>query len=77
MAHRTIRTIDGQVFSNSCSRFKNQKGYILYRKSPFKTVRINKRGIISDDVSGLPTTFLVALLIFMLMVALMISLLSR
>lgn len=74
MARRTIKTLDGQVFSDSCSRFENQKGYILYQKGLFKTVRINKRGIISDDISGLSALVLMALVIF-LMVALAIGLL--
>lgn len=53
MARRIIRTIDGQIFSDSLNRFEDRKGYVLYKKGLFKTVRINKRGITSDDTSGL------------------------
>ena len=74
MARRTIRTIDRQVFSDRCNRFENHKGYILYVKGPFNEVRINKRGIVSDDVNGLPTPVIMALVVFTLM-ALLIGLL--
>ncbi|MGH9802771.1 MAG: hypothetical protein ACRD82_20580 [Blastocatellia bacterium] len=70
MARRTIRTVDGQVFSDRTSRFENKKGCVLYRKSAFKSVRINNRSIVSDDTSGLSTPVMMALVIFMLMVLL-------
>lgn len=74
MARRIIRTIDRQIFSDSSGRFEDRKGYILYRRGAFNTVRINKRGIISDDISGLSTPGILVLVIIMLM-ALMIGLL--
>ncbi len=74
MARRIIRTIDRQVFSGSCGRFVDRKGYVLYRRGAFNTVRINKRGIISDDISGLSTSEILVLVVIMLM-ALMIGLL--
>ncbi len=67
MARRTIKTIDGQTFSDSLSSFEDRKGYILYRKGAFTSVRVNKRGIVSDDIKGLPASVLMALMVFILM----------
>ncbi len=72
MARRIIRTIDGQIFADSSSHFHDRKGYVLYKKSVFRSVRINKRGITSDNISGPPATIIVMLVIFAL-IALMIG----
>jgi len=55
MARRVIRTVDGQTFSDSTSRFEDRKGYVLYRKSPFNKIRINKKTITTDDITGFPS----------------------
>lgn len=52
MSRRIIRTVDGQVFSDSPGRFQDCKGEILYKRGFFNTVRINKRSITSDDITG-------------------------
>ena len=63
MARRIIRTIDGQIFSDNLNRFQDRKGYVLYKKGLFNTVRINKRGITSDDTSGFSDALLILLLL--------------
>lgn len=67
MARRTIKTVDGQVFTGSSSRFENRKGYILFKAGLFDTVRVNKRTIVSDDIHGLPASVMMALMVFILM----------
>lgn len=74
MARRIIRTIDGQIFSDSLSRFQDRKGYVLYKKGLFNTVRINKRGITSDDTSGFSDAMLMVLLAIILAVVIIGSL---
>ena len=69
MARRIIRTIDGQIFSDNLSRFQDRKGYVLYKKGVFNTVRINKRGITSDDTSGVSEAALAILVILALTLA--------
>lgn len=64
MARRIIRTIDGQIFADNCSHFRDRKGYVLYKKSVFRSVRINKRGITSDNISGPPAAVVMMLVIF-------------
>lgn len=56
MARRTISTVDGQTFSDRCGRFEDRKGHILYKAGAFDTLRINKRNITTDDVSGMPAS---------------------
>lgn len=70
MSRRIIRTVDGQVFSDSPSRFQDCKGEILYKKGFFNTVRINRRSITSDDISGTSPTlvFVIAVMIFVAVV---------
>ncbi|MFN0111410.1 MAG: hypothetical protein ACKVZH_21305 [Blastocatellia bacterium] len=75
MARRTIRTMDGQVFSDSCSRFESRKGYVLYRKGSFHEVHISKRAIISDDTSGLPASWVMVIAVFSVMTLIIVSLL--
>ncbi len=67
MARRTIKTVDGQAFSGSSSRFENHKGYILYKAGLFETVHIIKRNIVSDDITGLSAQAIMALVIFLMM----------
>lgn len=67
MARRTIKTVDGQVFSGSSSRFENHRGYILFKVRLFETVRINKRTIVSDDINGLSVQAIMVLTIFLMM----------
>lgn len=52
MSRRVIRTVDGQVFSDNRGRFLDRRGEILYKRGFFNTVRINKRSVTTDDVSG-------------------------
>ncbi len=63
MSRRVIRTVDGQVFSDSKGRFLDRRGEILYKKGIFNTVRINKRSITSDDVSGSSSALLVMVVV--------------
>ena len=74
MAQRTIRTVDGQVFSGSIGRFRDCDGEILYKRSLFNTVRINKRSITTDDVSGGPLSLLLGGLLIILAAALLVLL---
>ncbi len=75
MARRIIRTVDGQTFSDSCRRFEDRKGYILYKVGAFNTLRINKRNVTTDDVRGLPAS-VVMVGVFALVVIIMIAFLS-
>lgn len=75
MARRTIRTMDGQVFSDSCSRFEDRKGYVLYTKGSFHEVHINKKAIISDSTSGLPASWIMAIAVFAVMAMVIVFLL--
>lgn len=59
MAHRIIKTVDDQTFSDRSSKFEDHKGYVLYKISLFKTIRINRRSITTDDVSGIPASVLI------------------
>ncbi len=72
MARRIIRTIDGQIFADSSSHFHDRKGYVLYKKSVFRSVRINKRGITSDNISG-PSMAAIMMLIIFALIALVIG----
>lgn len=74
MTRRIIRTIDGQVFSDSRGRFQDRRGEILYKRGLFNTVRINRRSISSDDVSGSPAALLLAVLVIIFVVILLAAL---
>ncbi|MBL8191949.1 MAG: hypothetical protein JNK38_28315 [Acidobacteria bacterium] len=63
MSRRVIRTVDGQVFSDSKGRFQDRRGEILYRRGIFNTVRINRRSVTSDDVSGSSDALLVIVVV--------------
>jgi hypothetical protein len=52
MARRTIKTVDGQVFSDDSDRFEDRQGVVLYREGFFKRVRIHERNITTDDMEG-------------------------
>ncbi len=70
MSRRVIRTVDGQVFSDSPGRFQDSKGEILYKRGFFNTVRINKRSITSDDNSGTSPTLVLAIAVMIFVVVL-------
>ncbi|MEP7341322.1 MAG: hypothetical protein ABI977_26565 [Acidobacteriota bacterium] len=59
MARRIIRTVDGQTFSDRSNRFEDRKGHVLYKISAFKTIRIQKRSITTDDISGIPASVMI------------------
>lgn len=72
MSRRVIRTVDGQVFSDSKGRFLDRRGEILYKRGFFNTVRINKRSITSDDVSGSSIALIFAVLAVILVAVLLL-----
>lgn len=77
MTRRIIRTVDGQIFSDSRGRFQDRRGEILYKRGLFNTVRINKRSITSDDVRGTPAALVfVVLLVIAVAVLLLLSAIS-
>lgn len=76
MSRRIIRTIDGQIFAGNSSHFHDRKGYVLYKQSVFRSVRINKRGITSDNISGPPKAVILMLVIFALIALMIITFLN-
>jgi hypothetical protein len=73
MSRRIIRTVDGQVFSDSNGRFHDGKGEILYKRGFLNTVRINKRSVSSDDISGSPVGVVIGVMVIVFLVVAALS----